>query len=199
MARHRSLTQVRWRMRAGLLCFALVAVSLAGCGGSRVVREDPPPPVSSGGTTTGVVVVEVGAVGGPVAQPSPPARSDRPLQVQWSNVTSSSGCFFFSGPESLGRDDHLGAVASYASDGRTARLVFDGRVIFEGFLGTQPFTLVRTSVHQYSGTWSVRETFALDPLGQGAFRGRYHYDELDPSGNPTGSCNIDALVMLVPY
>ena len=180
---------------ARFVSLAILVTSLAGCGASPAAEQETMPtrPTQS----SGVVVVEVGAVTQAPSPPPPPA--EQPLQVQWSNVTSSQSCFFFSGPESLGRDDHLGARASYASDGRTARLVFDGRVMFEGFLGTQPFTLVRTSVHQYSGTWSVRETFALDPLGQGAFRGRYHYDELDPSGNPTGSCNIDALVVLTPY
>jgi hypothetical protein len=180
-------------MRSGSSALALFLVA---CGASPVEHETTPPMQTQ---SSGVVVVEIGAVTSAPAAPPPPPRGAAPMQVQWSDVTSSGGCFFFSGPDSLGRDDHLGARASYAQDGQTARLAFDGRVVFEGYLATQPFTLVRTSVHQYSGTWSVRETFALDPLGQGAFRGRYHYDELDPSGNPTGSCNIDALVMLIPY
>lgn len=121
------------------------------------------------------------------------------MQVQWSNVSSSGGCFFFSGPDGLGRDDLLGTRATYLDGGQMARLWFDPRVVFEGYLATVPFTLVRTSVHEYSGRWSVRETFALEALPGGVFRGRYHYDELDPSGNPTGHCNIDALVTMSPY
>ena len=32
--------------------------------------------------------------------------------VAWDDVRASEGCFFFSGPLELGRDDHLGTMAS---------------------------------------------------------------------------------------
>src|SRR5262245_34249121 len=46
--------------------------------------------------------------------------------VGWGVVRSSPGCFFFSGPGDLGRDDHLGALASLAVGSASGQLVFDG-------------------------------------------------------------------------
>jgi len=162
----------------------LVAFVVAGCGATT-------PP-----SATGVVVVEITG-GAEVASPPLP-RPDIPLRVQWFGVSSSQGCFFFSGPETLGRDDHLGARASYREDGQSAHLRFDGAVVFDGYMGTIPFTLVRTSVHEYSGRWSVRETFALERLPNGVLRGGYHYDELGPTGDATGHCHIAASVLMTP-
>ena len=172
----------------------LLLAFLAGCGASPTRVTAAPPPPTSGG----VVVIEVGTVGNGNPGPSP-AMSPRTVRLVWTEIQATDGCFFFSGPEALGRDDHLGVSAVWLDDGRSAQLAFDRQVVFTGYAPAATLVLTRTSAHEYGGDpWSVRETLALEDIGRDERRGRYHYDELDLAGAPSGNCHIDAFVTMLP-
>lgn len=115
-------------------------------------------------------------------------------RAAWRDVTSTAGCFFFSGPTDLGRDDHLGDDARMS--GGTLEL---GPALV--FHEAAPGTWVREAPHEYGGTWTSRETITLTPTSSPAgdgFVGRYHYDEISPGTTAPGTCHIDARLELWP-
>lgn len=162
---------------ARAVCCAL-GVLLAACGAS-------PAP-----TTTLDVSVRANV------NPAPPASGSSPVLVGWSAIESSPGCFFFSGPRDLGRDDHLGQLATLALSANGAQLVFDGALTFVGGATGPTLSLVRTAPHDYGGTWTTRETIVLSRSGE-TWVGTYHYDEHD-GASAAGTCHIDASLVVGP-
>ena len=125
-----------------------------------------------------------------------PATVGAPVLVSWSDIRSSASCFFFSGPRDLGRDDHLGALATLTLTPPTAELVFvEGGYRFTGPVSGAALSALRDASHEYSGTWTTRESIALSASGD-AWVGTYHYDEIDPATRVPSSCHIDATVVV---
>jgi hypothetical protein len=138
---------------------------------------------------------DAGPIGCPVPEPSPPVGVRTPAIVTWGSTTSSTACFFFSGPGALGRDDMLGASATWTSG--EARTMFDfGSGV--RFFGTTPSELTRRTCHDFGGVWHVTERFALVPSPSG-WMGRYSYEECQVGVGPCpGRCRIDADVAIAP-
>lgn len=124
--------------------------------------------------------------------PSDPAGS---VRVAFREVVSSPGCFFFSGPGELGRDDQLGERADLSG----ARLRFSPTIEFARTteLGDGTSVWGREAVHEYGGPWRSRETITLMRSGAG-WVGRYRYQELSPGATTPGTCTIEARVELWP-
>jgi hypothetical protein len=144
-------------------------------------------------TTTTTTTVEVVASGN--ANPTPLAASSAPVLVTWSNLRSTPGCFFFSGPESLGRDDHLGGFATLTTTAMGAELAFDGALVFSGAASGPTISVSRSAPHDFGGTWTSRETIVLSRSGA-AWVGTYHYDEHEGAATAPGTCHIDASVVV---
>jgi hypothetical protein len=136
----------------------------------------------------------------PAPQAPPPAVSATapliiPVVVRWQVSNRTSGCFFFSGPGSLGQRDQLGTTAQLAASGPSASLTFAGGQSFVGTRSGRDVSLARRSTHSYGGTWIVDETI------QGVLNGdvlvaEYQYRECE-AGNPRNcptNCTIQALV-----
>jgi hypothetical protein len=167
------------RISPALACFGLVV--LGACGSAPT-------------ETTTITEVTVRSTGG--AAPANANRRAVPgvYRAAWRDVTSTDGCFFFSGPADLGRDDHLGTEARMS-----------GGVLELGpaltFREVSPGTWMREAPHEHGGTWTSRETITLTPttsaFGEG-FVGHYHYDELAPGTTAPGTCHIDARLELWP-
>ncbi|RLB52520.1 MAG: hypothetical protein DRJ42_14660 [Deltaproteobacteria bacterium] len=138
------------------------------------------------------------------ARPKPPAQDlCRPFEAaqlsvhaEWGQPTATNGCFFFSGPYELGRDDHLGprAVFTRAGDRITARL--GSRITFSGVVRGDRVQLRRVSDHEFGSTWTVTEIidarFVNSATGCTELRGTYRYTECDtarPQSCP-GRCTI---------
>lgn len=130
--------------------------------------------------------------------PSMPAQST-PVSVAWQVTSSTPGCFFFSGPGSLGRRDHLGSRAQWVASGSNASLTFAGGLTFVGARSGPQVTLARRSTHNYSGTWIVDETIVGSFQGN-TFVGAYSYAECE-AGNPRNcptTCTIRAQLAATP-
>lgn len=106
--------------------------------------------------------------------------------VTWDDLRATEGCFFFSGPMELGRDDHLGVQADVAL-GPVVTVSFGPHV----FRGAQGEPLVRQSGHHFGGTWSVRETLQGEWDADG-FAGTYRYQERERGAAEWGRCAITA-------
>ena len=120
-------------------------------------------------------------------------RANAPLRVTWSEVTDTAPCFYFSGPEALGRNDHLGTQAFLTISEPHARLDFGSNIVFSGAHQEGAITLHRSSSHDYNeGKWESEETITLQRIANGSWVGRYHYDERDPETRTVGRCHIDA-------
>lgn len=135
----------------------------------------------------------------PPTTPEPAVNHNRravagEYRVAWRDVTSTEGCFFFSGPQDLGRDDHLGDAARQLGDVLVITPAYEFRL-------AGPGTFVRQASHEYGGAWTSRETLTLAPassaMGEGLV-GRYHYDEIGPGETAPGTCHIDARIELWP-
>src|SRR5262245_1520197 len=109
----------------------VVLVACSGPPPSQAAPEPPPPP------------------------PSPAARGATSVQLQWSNVVTTDGCFFFSGPD--GRDDLLQGRAALERDGSKISLSV-GSARFEGVYRGHKLDLVRVSPHEFDGNWLALET-----------------------------------------
>lgn len=145
-------------------------------------------------TTRTETVVTVGGELPANANARPVAAATGTMRVAFRDVvTQTPGCFFFSGPEDLGRDDHLGTAATF--DGR--ELAFGPDIRFLSQASGSDLVLLRESLHAFSGSWRVRESITLVPSGAG-FVGRYRYDEIDPSTGAPSQCHIDARIELWP-
>ena len=160
----------------------LVGLALAGCV-APVATGVAPGVVASGGNENPEPLAAIAGV---------------PVVVTWSNVRSSTSCFFFSGPGELGRDDHLGPSASLTVSAGAAELVFAGGLRFAGTVAGSTLATSREAPHEYGGTWMTRETLRLSASGD-AWVGTYHYDELDPSTGAPSSCHIDATIVLTRH
>jgi hypothetical protein len=150
------------------------------------------------------------------AEPAPSAvlgcrdgSGTRDVAVTWTNVSSSSGCFFFSGPGKLGRDTQLGALARWEENGAQVALAF-GAARFVGDGRGAPLRLQRSAVHDFNGAWRITETVVgkwVEPpalaqtLSQARcpeFEGTYAYQECN-QGNAAecpGRCVINAKLTL---
>src|SRR5437764_800113 len=116
-------------------CGVTALLALIGC------RDHSPPPPPK--------------VPAPIAIPiARPTQVTAHQVVHWSDVESSSGCFFFSGPD--GSDDHLTGLASIDRDGSHVKLSIDAAV-FEGTYREGQLDLMRISKHTYDGPWLALE------------------------------------------
>jgi hypothetical protein len=119
------------------------------------------------------------------------------MRASWSRIRRSPGCWFFSGPGDLGRDDHLGSSAHWARNGERVELRF-GSLSFTGTITGNRVIVRRESTHQSGSQWRVTETiqgsFTPPDDSNCAFVARYHYDECQQGGECPGSCHIDATI-----
>lgn len=121
-------------------------------------------------------------------KPKPPPPTG-PLQVEWGNVKTTPGCFYFSGPD--GRDDTLVGAAVIDRAGTDLTITIAG-VAFRGVIRDGELVVTRTSSHDYGGAWTVTETIR-GRFVEGALRGKYHYNECEArAARCPGICVIDA-------
>lgn len=113
------------------------------------------------------------------------------VAVEWSGVQATPGCFFFSGPGRLGRDDQLGSTACV--DPAAGRISF-GSAVFRGGAGR----LTRRSQHDHQGVWHADEALAGALGSDGRFSGSYAYAECAQGGACPGTCRISAAVRMTP-
>jgi hypothetical protein len=118
--------------------------------------------------------------------------------VTWSRVRASPGCWFFSGPGHLGRDDHLGWLASVDAGARRVEVRF-GPHAFRG-PRVPELALVRETNPRHLGPWTVTETLDGKLTADGGFSGTYTYRECDRSGAEgcPNRCVIRAGVGIAP-
>ena len=160
-----------------------ILVSIAGCGGSAAPLPAPPPPAAPPPRV-------------PAAAPARPTS----LDAVWSGIRTTPGCFFFSGPENLGRDTHLGADAAMVWEGDRVTLFFPPEAAdFEGALDPEAGRLrvERRAGYDFDAKWEVREVIEGVWAG-GGFDGTYHYEECTMAAfTPcAGKCTIDARLVL---
>ena len=134
----------------------------------------------------------------PQPKPIPPPiehESGVLVEVEWQVTHRTPGCFFFSGPGTLGRDTQLGTSACLGL-GTRATATF-GRALFVGTTGNQA-RLTRTSRHTFRGQWVATEVLSgtLGPLGR--FAGQYRYSECKTGESCPGQCRLAAQVKWVP-
>lgn len=144
-----------------------------------------------------LLLVFVLASGQTDRKPPPPTPIDQTgtgieVAVRWSGVSATPGCFFFSGPRRLGRDDQLGSTAC-VSPGSPARVAFGGAV-FTGSTGG----LTRRSVHQFHGEWYADERLDGALQSDGRLNGTYLYEECEAGKACPGRCAIRASVTFTP-
>jgi hypothetical protein len=177
--------------------FAIV-FTLCACGPSRPPESPEPRPLAETTDDRANVATEETE---PLAQqePSPPVARLGPtqVQVQWSNVQRTATCFFFSGPERLGRDDQLGSSAQWVVEGERVTLTFDQRATFRGTLSGSRLDLHRRSSHDFGSKWAVEERIS-GTIVNGSFQGSYGYTECDTRRRETcpGECTISADVRI---
>ena len=131
----------------------------------------------------------------------PPARQCQPLtdgtaEVRWGRAISSNGCFFFSGPHQLGRDDQLGDRARYQRRGDQVTARF-GDAVFSGVANADRVRLERRSAHEAGGTWNVTEVIEARFVvvdGCTILRGTYRYQECPAGQRCADGCTISAPV-----
>jgi hypothetical protein len=199
--------------RAGLVAIAL---GLAACGDDAAERSESQTPGNpSPSPTPPVVPTPIEPPDGPlVPSERPPcpetngtAGDDIDVQVEWSSIVRTSGCWFFSGPPGVGRDDRLGTSAHWRRNGETATLAF-GDLTFSG----SPMRLERVSSHDAGGAWTVQEVIEGEwraatiarhettpcPPSDATFVGTYVYHECEERTRPScpGRCTITANVTL---
>ncbi|MFK7991294.1 MAG: hypothetical protein AB8I08_35085 [Sandaracinaceae bacterium] len=137
-------------------------------------------------------------LGGTPSQCSALQPGNQAVNVHWSAIrTRRPGCFFFSGPGELGRDDPLGTSASLEWGARRVALRF-GAVTFEGRRAGSTVTLARQSTHAFAGDWRVTERIHGDLAQVGpecrGLRLTYAYEECHVGDPCPGSCHIDAVL-----
>jgi hypothetical protein len=192
----------------------LIAIALAACG-----RDDPPPaprpptpPVMPTPIVPPLPNVPIGET--PISERPPcpetgPIADDMAVQVEWSSIRRTPGCWYFSGPSDVGRDDRLGPEAHWRKNGETATLSF-GALAFSG----SPVRLERTSAHDSGGRWTVTEviegqwqaaTIARHettpcPPSDATFTGTYRYNECEERARAScpGPCTITANIAIRP-
>jgi hypothetical protein len=110
--------------------------------------------------------------------------------VSWDDIRATEGCFFFSGPLELGRDDHLGVEATI-TPGPVTTVAFGPHT----FRGPRGEPLVRESGHDFQGAWVVRESLRGTWSADG-FAGTYRYQEREHRDEGWGRCAITAHVSI---
>lgn len=125
------------------------------------------------------------------------------VHVTWGRPAATQGCFFFSGPFDLGRDDQLGSHAEMTRGGAEVTLRF-AMAIFEGRAAGDRLSLHRRSRHSFSGTWIVDEYIEgeLTTVRRGGescqgLRARYRYQEQQQGAESAGQCTISATLEVV--
>ncbi len=114
--------------------------------------------------------------------------------VTWTKVSATAGCWFFVGPEDIGRDQRLGVDACVSRRGDDLTISVSG-VPFRGKLMSSPVALSRRSTHEHGGSWTVEQHLSLVPARSGAatLSGTYRYTECEPNERTcTGTCQIRA-------
>ena len=121
------------------------------------------------------------------------------VQAFWGTPTTTPGCFFFSGPMEIGRDDQLGASATWTEQNGRVSLMFGPEIVFRGRRVGQQVILSRQSLHEYDSQWKVSEKLEGTVAGR-VLEARYTYRECDkahPKDCP-GRCRVRAGVSLEP-
>jgi hypothetical protein len=117
--------------------------------------------------------------------------------IAWNVTETTPPCFFFSGPEQLGRDDHLGEHGYWIERGGRFELSFGPGITFGGERTREGVTLSRRSVHDFEGKWVATETLRLERR-DGAWIGTYGYTECEVRAPETcpGHCVVTASVQI---
>jgi len=174
----------------------LLVVLVAGCLEPQDKPESSPAPVSvvhrdaPRGRLAEAPAVEMPM---PVADKPPTATgpTSSVAQVTWAAVSSTNGCFFFSGPD--GRDDKLIGDARFSRDGDQLTLTID-KVVFRGRITNLDFVVTRRSRHDYDGPWNVDEKIT-GKLLEGRIDARYRYHECEVGTKCPGPCTIDGTIV----
>src|SRR5262245_6790313 len=135
----------------------------------------------------------------PRPAPPPPevpttTRISTSVELRWSKIVSTEGCFFFSGPE--GRDDVLQGTATVERDDTSIRLTIGG-ARFDGAYRGRSLDLLRVSPHDFDGPWVTVETIS-GTYAEREMRARYRYHECHTGDVCPGRCEIDAELVLGP-
>lgn len=137
------------------------------------------------------------ALPGERGQCSAPTEPSMDMRASWSQIRSTSSCWFFSGPRNLGRDDHLGTSARWTRTGDRVELRF-GNLSFTGTVSGNRVIVRRESTHTSGSPWRVTETiqgsFTPPDSDACALVARYHYDECERGTPCPGHCHIDATI-----
>lgn len=130
----------------------------------------------------------------PIAIPAPttPTPLTARQVVHWSDLESSSGCFFFSGPD--GSDDRLTGFAVIERDGSHVKLSID-TAVFEGTYREGQLDLMRISKHTYDGPWLALERIH-GTYANGAMTAHYRYNECELSEECPGRCTLTGTISL---
>lgn len=132
----------------------------------------------------------------------------RHYRVRWDDILRVTGCFFFSGPKTSGRDNKLGDRARLVLQSNDRATLIFGAISFFGSSRGGAASFERKSDHTFNGKWRTTEKIALHrtnadlprAFGGGRFKGSYSYRECElKKGRPCpGRCTIEARLELVP-
>lgn len=127
----------------------------------------------------------------------PASKEDKPkkLKVVWGKVTSTDGCFFFSGPN--GRDIQLTGYATISQVGSELTIQFD-QTAFRGELTDGGFEVTRRSQHEFGGKWTIDEKIRGKLTPGGGAVARYKYNECQDGTACPGRCTIEGELQLRP-
>lgn len=156
------------KLRAGVLALTIAGI-VASCADPVSAPPPPPPPAPA-----------------PPPKPVGPARVTARQIVQWSHVETTSGCFFFSGPD--GSDDRLVGDATIERNGQHIKLRIAG-ALFEGTYREGQLDLMRISSHTYDGPWLALERMH-GVYAHGTMTAQYRYNECELAGECPGRCTI---------
>ena len=132
--------------------------------------------------------------------PTAPAGSAVALRVKWRKTVLTRGCFYFSGPNRIGRDNKLGVRATLERRGFGSLRLSFGVALFEGTAHGGKVRLTRKSDHGYQGSvWRTREMI-VGTLRGGVLSGAYSYEECNTGGHKRcpGHCRITARLRAAP-
>lgn len=114
--------------------------------------------------------------------------------VAWSQVESTAGCFFFSGPD--GTDNRLDGTATIDRDGTHVTMRI-GSALFEGTYREGTLDLMRISSHSFDGPWLALERMH-GVYARGTMTARYRYNECELAGECPGRCTLTGTITLTP-
>ena len=129
----------------------------------------------------------------PLAENPAPPSTTATYKVSWQDVRTTSGCFFFSGPD--GRDDQLVGTAVFERNGSELTVTIN-KVVFRGVLTKDGFSVARKSRHDYGGPWDVDETIAGPKPVEGSLRAIYRYNECELGTKCPNTCSIQGTLVL---